>query len=89
METRVAVAKMKNRLSEYIAKSAYAHERFVITKREKPIAALINMEDLQLLEQIEERRGLTSVVGQWNGVEDLEDCLGDIRNLRREMEGAP
>ena len=40
--TTVLVAKVKSHLSELIAKSSHAHERFVITLRNKPVAACFN-----------------------------------------------
>ena len=88
METYVAVAEMKNHLSEYISRSAYNHDRFIITKRDKPVAALVNLEDLQALEQLEERKGLASVIGQWQDFEEVEAGMGDIRKLR-ENHGEP
>ncbi|NKB24128.1 MAG: hypothetical protein GKR87_07090 [Kiritimatiellae bacterium] len=36
-----------------MAKSAYGNTRFIITKHNHPIAALINMDDLQVLDQLE------------------------------------
>lgn len=65
----VSVAAAKSRLSELIAKSSYAHERFIITRRNKPVAALVSLEDLKLIEQKEERQGLASIVGKWKGFE--------------------
>lgn len=46
----VSVANAKSRLSELLAKSAYGHERFVITRRNKPIAALVSLDDLRIVE---------------------------------------
>ena len=78
----VPVAEMKSRLSEYVSESQYNHERFIITKRNKPVAVLVNIEDLRTIEQSEERKGLVSVIGKWNGFEEIEESLRDIKIIR-------
>ncbi|MCI5223232.1 MAG: type II toxin-antitoxin system Phd/YefM family antitoxin [Candidatus Electrothrix sp. AR4] len=57
----ISVAVAKSRFSEFIAKSSYTRERFIITKRNKPVAALVSLEDLQIIEQHEERQDLASI----------------------------
>ena len=80
---KVSIAEAKSHLSEYIAKSAFAHERFVITRRNKPVAALVSLEDLQIIEQHKERQGLASVAGQWEDFEEVAETLDDLDTLRR------
>ncbi len=80
----VSVANAKSHLSELIAKSSYAHERFVITRRNKPVAALVSLEDLQIIEQHEERQGLASIVEKWKGFEEVAENLEDLQQLRQE-----
>ena len=78
--TNVSVAKAKAHLSELIAKSSFGHERFVITRRNKPVAALVSLEDLQIIEQHEERQGLISVAGKWSDFEEVSSFhSGSIR----------
>ncbi len=81
---RVSVANAKSRLSELIAKSAYAHERFVITRRNKPVAALVSLEDLQIIEQHEERQGLASIAGKWKRFEEVAVSLENLHLLRQD-----
>lgn len=81
--TTVSVANAKSHLSELIAKSSYAHERFVITRRNKPVAALVSLEDLQIIEQHEERQGLASIVGKWQGFEEVAAGLEDLDKMRQ------
>lgn len=78
----VSVANAKSHLSELIAKSSCAHERFVITRRNKPVAALVSLNDLQIIEQHEERQGLASIAGKWKGFEEVADSLDDLQQLR-------
>ena len=82
--TTVSVATAKSRLSELIAKSSYTRERFIITRRNKPVAALVSLEDLKLIEQNEERQGLASIVGKWKGFEEIEEQIEDISTLRKD-----
>ncbi len=82
--TTVSVAKAKSHLSELIAKSSYAHERFIITKRDKPVAALVSLEDLHIIEQHEERQGLASLVGQWKNFEEVGEQISDLHRLRKD-----
>ncbi len=80
----LSVANAKSHLSELIAKSSYAHERFTITRRSKPVAALVSLEDLQIIEQHEEGQGLALVAGKWKGFEEVAENLKDIHELRQD-----
>ncbi len=80
--TSVSVAKAKSHISELIAKSQYSHERFIITKRDKPVAALVSLDDLAVLEQHEEHQGLAAIAGQWQAFNEVTDAMGDIETLR-------
>ncbi len=80
----ISVANAKSHLSELIAKSSYGHERFVITRRNKPVAALVSLEDLQIIEQHEERQGLASVAGRWKGFDEVAENIEDISRLRKD-----
>ncbi len=79
---KVSVAHTKSHLSELIARSAHGHERFIITRRNKPVAALVSIDDLKIIEQHEERAGLAEVAGKWPEFDELAEALGDIAELR-------
>lgn len=79
---KVSTAEAKSHLSELIAKSAYNHERFIITRRNKPVAALVSLEDLQIIEQHEERRGLAAIAGKWEGFDEVAEPLDDLESIR-------
>ncbi len=83
MSKTVALVEMKSHFSDYISKSAYNHERFIITKRNKPVAALVAIEDLQVIEQAEERQGLASVVGKWKCFNEISDAFKDLSEMRK------
>ncbi len=80
----ISVANAKSHLSELIAKSSYGHERFIITRRNKPVAALVSLKDLQIIEQHEERQGLASVAGRWKGFDEVAENIEDISKLRKD-----
>ena len=79
----ISVAEAKSHFSELLAKSAYNNEKFIITRRNKPIAALVSIEDLRKIEQYEERKGLAAVSGKWAGFEELAEVLDDIESIRK------
>ena len=80
---KVSVAEAKSHISEFIAKSAYNNERFVITRRNKPVAALVSLDDLRIIEQYEERKGLADVIGKWEGFDEVVNALGNLTLLRK------
>jgi prevent-host-death family protein len=81
--TTISVAEAKRRFSRYLAESAYGKKRVVITKREVPVAALVSLEDLRELEQLEKRKGLAAVVGRWKGFEEMEKHVVKAVRQRR------
>lgn len=82
MTTSISVAKAKSHISELIAKSQYSHERFIITRRDKPVAALVGLDDLKVLEQHEEKQGLAAIAGKWQGFDEVVDAMGELETLR-------
>ena len=79
----ISVAEAKSHLSDLIAKSAHGHERFVITRRNRPVAAIVSLDDLKIIEQHQERQGLAAVAGTWSGFEEIAEAVGDLDSLRQ------
>jgi prevent-host-death family protein len=77
-----SVADVKKQFSEYVNRSAFADCRVVITKRKRPVAAIVSMKDLQTLEQIGKRKGLLSVIRKWKDFSDLQDAIDEAVNVR-------
>lgn len=50
----VSVSQLKARLSEYLNRTAYGHERITVTSRGKPKAAIVGIQDLELLEEFKD-----------------------------------
>lgn len=80
---KVSVAEAKSHLSELIAKSAHSQERFIITRRDKPVAALVSLDDLRIIEQHQQVEGLAAIAGKWKGFDELAEALGEIEALRQ------
>lgn len=71
MEEKVSVADVKNRFSEYIAKVAYSNRTIIITKRNRPIAAIVDLDFLKKVKTANEIKGLSSVVGKWKNFHEI------------------
>jgi prevent-host-death family protein len=50
--TTVTSEEVRDGLGELINRVKYRHERMKVTRRGKPVAALVPVEDLELLEQL-------------------------------------
>ncbi len=85
-EIIVSIAEVKARLSEYISKSKYNHDRIIITKRNKPIAALVNIEDYHSIQKVKEQTGLAKVIGKWKNFDEISKSLSDIKKLRQDKD---
>jgi prevent-host-death family protein len=51
----ISIADLRARLGDLVSRVSYKHDRVVITKHGKPVAALISAEDLQFFERLEDR----------------------------------
>jgi prevent-host-death family protein len=59
--TEIAIADARRNLSDAINRVAYGKSRVVLTRRGRGVAAMIPMEDLELLEAMEDRGDLEEV----------------------------
>ena len=51
---QVGIKEIRDNLADALNKVAYAGERIVLARRGKGVAALVSMEDLELLEKMED-----------------------------------
>jgi len=49
-----SISELKSALSEYLNRAAYGRERIIVASRGKPKAAVISIEDLRRLEELED-----------------------------------
>ena len=54
----LTISDARQRLADTVNRVAYTRERIILQKRGKSVAALVPIEDLELLEQIEDRLDL-------------------------------
>jgi len=50
----VSISELKSALSEFLNRAAYGRERIIVASRGKPKAAVISIEDLRRLEELED-----------------------------------
>lgn len=53
--TRLAASKIRERFSDTLNRVAYRGERFLLHRRGKPLAAIVPIEDLKVLEEFEDK----------------------------------
>lgn len=69
----VPIAEVKSRFSEYASRSAHAHEHFIITRRGKPLAALVSLDELALIENLSASRGLATAMEEWADADEVRE----------------
>jgi prevent-host-death family protein len=52
--TRLAVSELRGELSEALGRVAYGNERLIVQRKGKDFAAVVSIEDLKLLEELED-----------------------------------
>jgi len=96
MKTITGTADVKARLSEFISRVRHGGERIIISRRGKPVAALISMEDLHRLENIkreennksrESEHPIMHAFGGWADRDDLDELVEIIYADRENASG--
>lgn len=88
MAETMGVAEAKRRFSELIER-VRAGERFVVTRRGKPVLALLPAETEEGESSGERPRGLLSVVGALADVEGFEETMREVYASRRKRRSRP
>jgi prevent-host-death family protein len=55
MDNRVSTVEARNNFGDLMNRAAYGKERLILTRRGKKLAAIIPVEDLEILEAIEDK----------------------------------
>ena len=83
MVNTVGVGEARRRLSEIMSPVVYRGERFLISRRGRPMAALVSPHDLAVLEQEPAAPGgLLGAVGAWAEFDELDQVVEDIYRQR-------
>ena len=75
MQHEASIAEAKRRFSAWVRHAEHG-EAVVITRRGKPVAALVSAEDLAVLERLHAAgpdAGLAGLAGGWQGSDELAD----------------
>ena len=55
---RTALVDLRKNLADAVNRAAYGGERVILERHGKPVAALVSLDDVELLEQLENQRDL-------------------------------
>jgi prevent-host-death family protein len=58
MFNKITTADARKKFSNILNRVAFGNESFVLTRRGEPIAALVSMDDLKLLGELEDQRDI-------------------------------
>lgn len=87
MNVITGTAEAKARLSEFLGRVRHGRERIIISRRGKPVAAIISMDDLHRLENIERENDIHTretehsimrAFGGWVDRDDLDELVETI-----------
>jgi prevent-host-death family protein len=65
----ISIADLRARLGDLVSRVSYKHDRIVITKHGKPVAALISASDMEKFQELED----------WNDVQAAKAGLRDAK----------
>lgn len=61
----VSISELKDGLSEFLNRAAYGRERIVVVSRGKPKAAVISIQDLERLEEMEDAQAVHEALAEY------------------------
>lgn len=61
MSRKITTSTARTEFADILNRAAYAGERVILHRHNKPVAAVVPIEDLEILEQIEDRADLEEV----------------------------
>ena len=65
----ISIAELRSHLGDLVSRVSWKHDRIVITKHGKPVAALISASDMEKFEEVED----------WNDIQAIRDGLEDVK----------
>jgi len=82
---KIGVAEVKKQFSVLISEVSLKGEHFIIERKGKPMAAVVSVKDLDMIEDSKKRerkKGLLAALGAWEDFDDLEKVVMEIYNGR-------
>jgi antitoxin (DNA-binding transcriptional repressor) of toxin-antitoxin stability system len=92
MAKKVSVVDAKRDFSELMSRVALRGERFIIERKGKAMAALVNIQDLKKLEVLPKdnhKRGLLAALGAWEDFPKLDELIADLYSARKRAKDRP
>jgi prevent-host-death family protein len=92
MPKKVSVANAKRDFSEIVNRVSLRGERFIIERRGKPMAVLVSVADMQVLESSsseKKNKGLLAAVGAWSGFPKMDHVVKEIYEARNRSKDRP
>lgn len=86
MAKKVSVVDAKKDFSDLMSRVALRKERFIIERRGKAVAALVNIDELKRIEAAPDkngRKGLLAAVGAWGDFPKFEKLVDQLYAARR------
>ena len=82
-DNTTSIRDLRKNLSELLNRTKYAGERLIVTRRDRPVAALVPIEDIAVLQEIEQRVDLDAAR---EALEDYEENGGvQWAELKKEL----
>jgi prevent-host-death family protein len=81
MVRKISTADARKKLANIVNRVAFGKEAFVLTRRGEALAALVSVEDLRLLQEMEER---IDVDDAWKARSESEETVS-WEELKREL----
>ena len=80
--TKISTADARKKLANIVNRVAFGKEAFVLTRRGEALAALVSLEDLKLIQEIEERM---DVEDAWQARAETEETVA-WEELKKELD---
>ena len=82
MVTKISTADARKKLANIVNRVAFGKEAFVLTRRGEALAALVSVEDLKLIQEIEDRMDIDDA---WKARSESEETVS-WEELKKELD---
>jgi prevent-host-death family protein len=87
----ISTSEARERFSDLINRASYGQERIILTRRGKPVAAVVPFEDVQWMEDVEDEEDIAAVKEAKEGIArgektySLDEVMKDLGISREEL----
>jgi len=86
----LSIAQAKDTFSEVINQAAFGHERVIICRHGKPVAAVAGLDEVEEPDRLrcsQSPGNLASIAGQWEGFDEIASTIDEAVALRQSDAG--